>query len=377
MSTAALPNARGYRVVSVDDAAGAHRFRAALGPVYRRDPNWVPPLPGEERQTFDPCSNPSLEGVEVRRWVLLERDVAVGRIAAFAPGHRAGVGYIGFFESPDDPYAAQALLEAAASWLGSKGRRECYGPIAVTPRDRIGLLVDGFDRPPVLFTPYNPPYYAALLQAAGWTPYRFLGAYGWEPAHQDGRGLEALAERVARRSPIRIRTLQLDRLKEETRLITGLINQTLAKAWHFDPIDERESADMARLLRPILDPSLALVAEDHDGPCGIALGVPDVNWLWRQAGGQLWPTGWFHLLRRRRSIPQVRLMALGVAGRVRRTGLAARLIQRVHGAGVTRGYVRGELSQVYEDNLDMVRILERMHFPRVRRYAVFARTLAA
>lgn len=377
MATALRTTAPSHRVVPVDDASGARRFRAAAASVYRTDPNWTPPLPGEESDTFNPRRNPCLEGVESQRWVLLDRDTPVGRIAAFAPAHRDGVGYFGLFESPDDANAARALLNAAEAWLVARGRRECYGPITVTPRDRIGLLTEGFDRPAVLFTPYNPPYYSALLQTAGWVPRIFLRAYGWDPDYFDALRLRPLAEYASAGSPIRIRPLRIDRLKEETALIAGLINETLAEAWHFDPISEREAAEMARLLRPILDPSLALVAEDDVGPCGVALAVPDVNWLWRRAGGRLWPLGWARLLRWRVHIPQLRLMALGLTHRVRRTGLAARLIDQLHRAGLARGYARAELSQVYEENLGMGRILDRMRFPVVRRYAVFARSLEA
>jgi ribosomal protein S18 acetylase RimI-like enzyme len=367
------PNLRAAGLIEVTDAAGARAFRAAAAHVYRRDPCWVPPLPGEERQTFDSRRNPSLDGVAARRWVLLKDGRPAGRIAAFAPSHRPGIGYVGFFESPDDPAAARTLLDTALEWLAALGRRECYGPIAVTPRDRIGLLLDGFDRPPMLFTPYNPPYYARLLESAGWEPCHRLSAYGWVPTQGDRRGLADLARRSADRSRIRIRPVKLPQLAEETRRIARLVNETLAEAWHYDPISDREAADMAALLRPMLDPSLALIAEDDDGPCAAALGVPDVNWLWHRAGGRLWPAGWLRLLRWRKHVPQGRLMALGLAARVRGTGLAARLIDQLHRAAVSRGYARGELSQVYHDNTAMIRILDRAGFHRVREYAVFTR----
>lgn len=364
-----------YRVIAVDSPAGVRRFGTAGRSAYRGDPNWVPPLPGEEHHTFDPRRNRSLDGVGVRRWVLVKEDAPVGRIAAFAPSHRPGIGYFGFFESPDSADAARTLLRTAEEWLVAQGRRTCFGPIAVTPRDRIGLLIEGFERPAMIFTPYNPPYYRRLLEAADWVPHIFLRAYGWEPGFTDPRGVRSLAERAAADSPITIRPLRLNRIADETRLIARLINETLAGAWHFDPIGDQAAADMARLLRPILDPSVALVAEDERGPCGVALAVPDVNWLWRRAGGRLWPLGWAQLLRWRRHVPQLRLMALGLAHRAQRGGLASRLIDQLLRAGVSGGYTLGEMSQVYEDNARMTRILIRMGFPVVRRYAIFTRHL--
>jgi hypothetical protein len=359
----------------VDNAASARRFAGVPAYVYRRDPNWTPPLPGEERETFDPRRNPALDGIRYRRWILQDGDAVIGRIAGFTSATRPAVGYFGFFECVDRPDHARALLRAVEDWFAGHGCRQCFGPVAVTPRDRIGLLTEGFDRPAMLFTPYNPPYYAALLAAAGYTPRIGLRAYGWTPGYADPRGVGQLAGRAAARSSIRIRSLRVDRLREETRLVARMINNTLADAWHFDPIGQQEADTMARLLRPILDPAIALLAEDGAGPCGVALAVPDVNWLWRAAGGRLWPVGWLRLLRWYRSIPQARLMALGLEARVHGTGVAVRLIDQLHRAGLARGYAQGELSQVFDDNLPMRRILDRMRLPVVRRYAIFARDL--
>ncbi len=259
-----------------------------------------------------PGEIPRSMGWRPQRWVLLEGGRPIGRVAAFAPARRPAAGYVGFFEAPNEVDAALQLLAAAEEWLASRGRLECYGPVAVTPRDRIGLLTEGFDRTPMLFTPYDPPYYLGLLEAAGWRTHLTLCSYGWTPDFADPRGVFPLAERAASGSAIAVRTIRLSRLGEETRIIARLINETLADAWHFDPISDREAAEMARLLRPILNPSLALIAEDAEGPCGVGLGLPDINWLWHRAGGTLWPLGWLRLLRWRRRIPQLRIMALGL-----------------------------------------------------------------
>jgi len=373
--TALAPAVRRMRIVTVDAAAGARAFAAAERDVYAGDPHWTPPLPGELADLFDPRANPALAGSRWRRWVLLDRDRPRGRIAAFAPDGRGSVGYVGCFESPDDPAQSGALFAAAEQWLIGLGRREVYGPIAVTPRDRIGLLVDGFDRAALLFTPYNPPYYARLFEHAGYLPAHRLRAYGWDNGSEDVRGLLPLAERLAARGRVRVRPLDRHRLAAETRLVADLVNRTLASAWHYEPIGADEAGRLASLLRPVLDPRLALVAEDADGPCAVLLAVPDAWWLWRQAGAALWPIGWARLLRWRRRIPQVRVMALGVLPRARRTGAAVQLLAALHRAGLAAGYRYAELSQVYDDNQAMRRLLDRMGLPVVRRYAIYHRRL--
>jgi GNAT superfamily N-acetyltransferase len=185
--------------------------------------------------------------------------------------------------------------------------------------------------------------------------------------------LRKLAGRAAARGSLRIRTLDPAHLDEETRLVVRFLNETLAEAWHFEPISEVEAARFAAQLGPVLDHSLALIAQDRDGPCAVCLAIPDAWWLWRRAGAALWPFGWARLLRWRRRIPQARVVALGVLPRARGTAVMAQLIDRLDREARARHYLYGELSQVYEDNRAMRVVLDRMGFPVVRRYAVYGR----
>lgn len=362
-------------VVPVRRRRESRAFALVPSRIYARDGNWIPPLPGEEQDAFDPAQTPVLASIKWQRWVLLDQGTPAGRIAAFTSATHPEDGYFGFFECLDRPAHASALLGAAEAWLAAQGCRRCFGPIQVTPRDRLGLLIEGFERPAMLFTPYNPPYYAALLADAGYEPAIRLSAYGWAPESADPGRIGEVAFRAATGSSIRLRPLRLGALRAETRLMARLINATLAEAWHFDPISEQEADAMARQLRPILDPAIALVAEDQAGPCGVALAMPDVNWLWARAGGRLLPLGWARMLRWYRHIPQARMMALGLLPRVHGTSLAIRMIAELHRAGLARGYRRGELSQVFDENRGMRRLLERMRLPIVRRYAIHARDL--
>ena len=73
------------------------------------------------------------------------------------------VGFFGFFECIDDQAVADALFAAAADWCRSKGHDVLRGPASFSVNDECGLLVDGFEYPPALMMPHNPP----LLRGAG------------------------------------------------------------------------------------------------------------------------------------------------------------------------------------------------------------------
>jgi len=355
------------------DAGNAALFEAVPARLHRTAPWWTPAPPGDERRRFDPRANPSLTGTAVARWVAVEGKTPVGRIAAFAPREPAEAGYFGFFESTDDTAVAGALFDRAAGWAGERGRSRMLGPIAVTPRDEIGLVVDGFDRPGTILTPCHPPYYGRLLAAHGFRPVVRLRSYAWTPAVSDPGGVVRLDARVNNRGRLRVRALDASRLESEAQLAARVINAAFNGVWGFTLISPDEAAAEARDLRQILDPALCLFAEDGDGPVGVALTVPDANWLLRRMGGRLFPFGWIRVLRWRRRIPWARFMVLAVLPGRRAGGAALRLVVETHYALVRRGYTYAELAQVFDDNWSVRRVIERFGCPVARRFAVYER----
>jgi GNAT superfamily N-acetyltransferase len=357
--------------------AHADAFHAVPRAIYRGAfPAWTPIPRRAEAALFSPKRNPTLTRTEMARWVAMRGGEPIGRIAAFAAPPQTGTGHFGFFESPDDADIARALLGAAEAWLRDRGRQRAIGPVGITPRDQIGALVDGFDQPAALLTPYNPRYYAALFEAAGYRPTVSLRAYAWRPDMVDTRGMIGLGQQIAARGEFEIRPVDSDRLESEATLVARLLNQAFQHVWGYIPITDAEAVAIARNLAPVLDPSLCLIAVRRGEPCGVALTVPDVNWLFRHIQGRWWPFGWIVALRWRHRIPQARFMALGVLPGRRAAGTAVQLMLATHRALVAGGYRSAELSQVFDENQPMRRLLERMGCQVIKRYAVYERTLA-
>src|SRR4030095_6719983 len=115
--------------------------------------------------------NPFFEHADAE-YLLAERSGrVVGRIAAIHnrlhnQTHGDRVGFFGFFESEDNQAVAEALLDAAAAWLRARGLNTIRGPASFSVNDECGVLVKGFEYPPTVMMPHNPPYYPALLEQA-------------------------------------------------------------------------------------------------------------------------------------------------------------------------------------------------------------------
>ena len=107
----------------------------------------------------------------------------VGRVSAqvdvnFNAFHDNAWGMFGFLEIEEDPEVLGALIEAAAGWLRERGRDRMVGPMDFTMNDESGVLIEGFDRAPMVRQPWQPPYYARLCEEAGLS--KAVDLFMWE-----------------------------------------------------------------------------------------------------------------------------------------------------------------------------------------------------
>ncbi|MFP4056136.1 MAG: N-acetyltransferase [Candidatus Brocadiia bacterium] len=374
--------------VEVRQVAGRAQRRAFLRlpwRLYRDDPLWVPPLLAAVDRTLDPRRNPFFEHGEARLLLAWSQGRPVGRIAAIVNRlhndyHGDRVGFWGFFESERDPRVAQALFAAAAHCLRAHGLTEMRGPFNPSINDECGLLVEGFDHPPALLMPYNPPWYAELIAQAGLQPIKELYAYRLvdQDVASDRRTvqrLETLARGIRRRCPqLHVRQLDMASYARDVAALGELFNTVRRHNWGFVPVTEAELRAMARDMRPIVDPEIVLLAELEGRLVGCLLALPDLNPLLRKLDGRLLPLGWLRLLWGRRRARGLRLFGAGALPEHRNLGVVPLLFAQFIRNGLRRGYQTGELSWVAEDNVQSIRTIEHAVRPRLyKRYRIYAR----
>ncbi|NDJ62737.1 MAG: N-acetyltransferase, partial [Chloroflexi bacterium] len=139
--------------------------------LYKDDPVWVPPLLSMRRELFDKTKHPAWEYLTGEFFTAWRGGEIVGTIAAYINHrhnqfHNEQIGWFGAFETINDQAVSDALLTTASDWVRAQGYHALRGPQTFSPHDECGLLIDGFTRP-VLLMPYNPPYYQALVEQAG------------------------------------------------------------------------------------------------------------------------------------------------------------------------------------------------------------------
>jgi GNAT superfamily N-acetyltransferase len=334
--------------------ADVRRFVELPYTFYRQSARWVPPLRRDERRRWSPRHNAFLAHAEVALWMATVDGRPAGRIAAIDDRrhdetHGEQVTWFGFFEAESDA-VAQALLGAVERHARTRGRLIVRGPVNPSLNESAGLLVHGFDREPYLLMPYNPPYYQTFVERAGYRKAKDLLAW-----HIDLDGplpgrIARVADRLAGRAGFTIRPVDLGAFDRDLDALQRIYAEAWRDNWGFVVPTPAEIGQLARELRPIVDPELVLFVERCGEPVAFAVTLPDLNQVLRRMRGSLWPVGVVHFLRRRAIIDQVRMLMLGVLPEVRGLGLYPVLIAESYRRAAARGYRRAELSWTLEDN---------------------------
>jgi hypothetical protein len=348
--------------------------------LYRDEDPWVPPPIIERRRFLDRRRNPYFEHADAEYFLAWRDGRVVGRISAqvdhqFNDFHKSRWGNFGFFECEDDPDAAGALLEAAGYWLGERGLERMVGPMDFTINDESGLLIEGYERPPMTRQPWHHPYYRGLLE--GWGLQKAMDLYMWELDISDREKILPiifeLAEKLEPEHGIRVRHWDKRNLEAEVRRFVEIYNAAWSANWGFCPINEREAQHMCKEIKPLLDTNWLMAAEKlDDGECvGVALTFPDYNRLLIGLRGRLLPFGWLKALRRLRRIDRVRVGFLGVKPEYQHTGVAAAFYVEHFNLADRLPQTWGEMGWILETNEAMNRGMEAMGGRIVKRYRLY------
>ncbi|MBI2895614.1 MAG: hypothetical protein HYY06_18805 [Deltaproteobacteria bacterium] len=328
--------------------------------IYEADKLWVPPLEMDMRARLDPKRNPFFLHGEAEPFLARRDGVVVGRITAQVCRehlrlHDDGAGFFGFFESIEDEAVARALFESAESWLRERKMKVARGPFNFTINDEIGMLVDGFDTPPMVLMTHNPASYDGLVKAAGYEKVKDVFAWKYKVGEVPPRARRAHAE-ITALPEVKVRPANLKDFDRELRTILDIFNDAWSDNWGFVPLTEPELEKAAKDLKMILDPEIALIAEIDGKPMAVSVAIPNLHEVIHDMGGKLFPFGIVKLLYRLKvqGVKSARLVMLGIRKELRGVkkygGLSHMLYTEMNDRGQKRGYTHGELSWTLEDN---------------------------
>jgi GNAT superfamily N-acetyltransferase len=350
------------------------------------DPNYIAPLIMERRDALTPKTNPFFEHAEVQLWLAVRDGRDVGRISAqidaLTPQPAQGrIGHFGMICAEDDRQVFTALFRTAEAWLRERGCTKALGPFNLSINEEVGLLVDGFDTPPMVMMPHDPPYAAARVAEQGYAKAQDIFAYLSPREHDMSDRVLTLARRGTAPGVV-LRKLDMKRYDEEIKTLTEILNDAWSDNWGFTPTTEAETRQLAKAMKPVVDPDMTWFAEIDGEPAGFIVWLPNINEAIRDLGGKLLPFGWAKLLWRLKvsGLKSTRCPLLGVKKKFQSSRKGQLLTFQLMDAAATqarnKGYERYEMSWILEANTSMNRIIQSLGSHAYKTYRIYEKALA-
>ncbi|MBO9544789.1 ceramide synthase [Caulobacter sp.] len=374
------------QVIPVQTPDELKRFIALPARLNARDPNWITPLFMERTEALTPKTNPFFAHAEVQLFLATRGGRDVGRISAqidqLTPQPTPGRldGHFGMIAAEDDGAIFQVLFRAAEDWLRARGRTHVVGPFNLSINEEVGLLVEGFDTPPMILMGHDPAYTGKRVEEQGYAKAKDVFAYR---AGEDGDIPEVARRRVKRGLPegVVLRQLDMKRYDEEVRTLTDILNDAWKENWGFTATTEAETAQLGKALKQVIDKRLIWFAEIDGEAAGVVVFLPNVNEAIADLKGKLLPFGWAKLLWRLKvkGVKSARIPLMGVKKKFANTQRGRMLpfwmMKASRDMAMSLGYNRYEISWVLEDNKAMCHIAENVGGTHYKTYRIYEKAL--
>ena len=371
------------RVKKVETAKDLATFVDFPHKLYAADKNYVPELHIAQRDLLTPGKHPFHKHSSMQLFLAYDGEEIQGRVAAILNNNhnefkKVKDGFFGFYDLYNNVEVSDKLLTEVQKWLVEKRVTKIMGPVNPSTNETAGLLIEGFDSPPVILMTYNKPYYFGLLTAFGFVKSVDLLAYDLPTNVVDQKTIRlkaALRKRLESRN-ITIRNVNLKDFKNEVEKILKVYNGAWEDNTGFVPMTPDEFKYLAKDLKMILDKDFAFLAEHNGDVIGFALAIPDINQvLIKIKRGRLLPNGIFKLLFGRKKINYVRVLALGVNKEYRKAGIEAFFYSEIIQQAINKKIKGGEASWILEDNEMMNKGLLKLNARVYKRYRIFEKAI--
>lgn len=352
--------------------------------LHANDPAYVAPLDIERREALSRTKNPLFSHVDAEFFLAWRDGKPVGRITAQADPRLGAIGQFGMIAAEDDQAIFHALFQTVERWLSARGKSEVQGPFNLSINEETGLLIDGFDTPPMLLMPHDLPYVATRVEAEGYAKAMDLFAY----LHDTDVPFPPAIERILSRprpAEITVRNMDMSRYDEELAAVVDIFNDAWSENWGFLPFGQADLEHMAKSLKLLIDDKLLWIVEVDGRPGAFGLALPNLNEVAADLKGNLLPFGWAKLLWRlkvKRAYTSGRVVLMGVRREHHRSYIGKvmplYIFEKFREVGRARNVRKVEMSWVLETNAPMRHIGEALGGGRAyKTYRVYSKGLAS
>ncbi len=303
--------------------------------LYKNEPNFVPPLYGDEMKVFKPDYH-YYDQAEAKYFLACRDGKVVGRISGIlqrTANEKWGQKRVRFtrFDSIDDEEVAAALFGAVEAWAKEKGMEEVVGPLGFSDLEREGLLIEGFDEMSTFEEQYNFPYYQKLIENLGYEKDVDWLEHKLSLLPEDER-LDRISKRILERYNLHISKAKNtnDFLKKYADKFFDVLDLSYKDIYGTVPFTDKMKKELIKSFRQIIDMRFVrVVLDENDNPVCLGLVFPSIGKAVQKSGGRLTIPTLLRILKAVKKPKVVDLALIGVVPEYTNKGIGSVLVNEL------------------------------------------------
>lgn len=377
------PETGSLRILEAVSRRDKKRFVDFQYELYKNDKCFVPPLRTDMKRIITKKGNPLFKKGIFILFIAERNGHVAGRIIAgideeLNNNKNKKEGYIALFECINDYTIAEALFQKAIGWLKDHGMILVKGPVSIDGGDDYrGILVKGFETPPVMMNTYNFPYYADFFEKFDFLKREDLFAYLYDAKSAAGGNRGKAVEYAMKRYGFRVDAVDFKNVEHEISDIKEILDKALPESWEdLIPPSIDSIREFATTYKRFAEPELIRIARTNEGaPIGFAVGLPNYNELLIGMKGRLFPFGFIKLLAGKKKIKSARVFILFVIPGFQKKGVSGSMFYKSFEWANKKGYTWGEGSTIGETNRSSRMDAERAGGLHYKTYRVYTKEI--
>ncbi len=347
--------------------------------LYKDDPNYVPYMKASLRKTLYKLI--IIEKTYHALMILSDEGEILGRVLFTIETNRQlhtdKCGFFSLYECVEDFAVSDFLLAGMVNMMRKMDAEYVSGTyFPADPDNRRGFLVKGFDRQPVIFTSYNPPYYNDQMEHFGMKKQIDSLQYRLNIA-ENQEYYARLSAMVLRRQKLHLDHLNRSNLERDIIDVQKVLESANTELnYQGAPTMEEMRRIFTSWQRFLLDDLIVIARRDSDNsPVGFGIAIPDFYQLFKAANGKMDLRGIWIMTMHRNKINAARAIMQYAIPEYRKRGIFAVGYSALQQAFLNHGMEYVEAGTIMENNTDSFSVLEHVGGELSRVYRIYYKDL--
>lgn len=337
-------------ILEVKNKKNVRDFVFFIKDLYKNDKNYIYPIfYVQKKEIFDIVVNKK----SYKAILSMKDKKVVGRLLFtydFSKKKQKKICYYSYFDAINDQNVVYELFNYMEEDMKKNNINYSEGTFSpFDPDTRRGIMVQGFNVDPSIFTSYNYDYYSTLLEKHGYTKAIDTVLINANVNDKSRKRLNTLSKFFQRGHDVRIDSFSYKNLEKDLKDVEQILKLATNEVIYQDAPNMELIADTARKMKTLLNPKFVKIARENktNKPIGFCLVIPDFNQVFKKTKGRIQP---LKILFYKRRITKARGQLQYIVPEYQNSGLIGHMFKVIFDDFVEAGITDFEAGTMMEDN---------------------------